>query len=320
MSLYLALDFGGTKLAAGLVEAATGAVLARVRRPSPSEAWRSIEEMLDMARQALAEGRRARSDVAGVGISFGGPVDETRQRVRLSHHVPGWENLPLVQEVSRALALPTTMDNDANVQALGEWRFGAGRGVADVLFVNVGTGIGGGVIVGGRLHRGRHGLAGEIGHTVVKPDGPPCTCGKRGCVESLAAGPGIARAARAMLAERPGEGARLRALAGGDSAAVTGELVFRAAAAGDELALAALADACRYLGIGIANAAAIVDPELVVVGGGVAKAGDLFFGPLREAARAHAAPLDPEMLRIVPGALGDDANILGAAALAEQDR
>jgi len=318
MSLYLALDFGGTKLAAGLVEAATGAVLARVRRPSPGDAWRSIEEMVDMARQALAEGRRARSDVAGVGVSFGGPVDEARQRVRLSHHVPGWENLPLVQEVSRALALPTAMDNDANVQALGEWRFGAGRGVADLLFVNVGTGIGGGVIVGGRLHRGRHGLAGEVGHTVVKPDGPPCTCGKRGCVESLAAGPGIARAARDALRES-GRGGKLRALAGGDPAAVTGELVFRAAADGDELALAALADACRYLGIGIANAAAIVDPELIVVGGGVAKAGELFFGPLREAARAHAAPLDREMLRIVPGALGDDANILGAAALAEQE-
>ncbi len=317
-SLYLALDFGGTKLAAALVDAAAGAVLARVRRPSPSDARSSIAEMLDMGRRAVADAGRRLADVAGVGISFGGPVDESRRRVRLSHHVPGWEDLPLVDEVSRQLGLPAAMDNDANVQALGEWRFGAGRGVSDLLFVNVGTGIGGGLIAGGRLRRGRHGLAGEVGHTVVEPSGPVCTCGKRGCVESLASGPGIARAAREALRGRPFGGGRLRELAGGDPAGITGELVFRAAAEGDPVARQVLERACTYLGIGIANAAAIVDPELVVVGGGVAKAGERFFGPLRRAAREHAAPLEPDMLRIVPGELGDDANVLGAAALAEQ--
>lgn len=319
MALYLALDFGGTKLAAGLVESEAGRILAHVRRPSPSSAQQSIEAMLGMARQALADAGRSRSDVAAVGVSFGGPVDEARLRVRLSHHVPGWESLPLVEVVSRELGLPTAMDNDANLQALGEWRYGAGRGVSDLLFVNVGTGIGGGLVLGGRLRRGRHGLAGEIGHTVVKPDGPPCTCGKRGCVEALAAGPGIARGALEALAANQDKGARLRELAAGHPAAVTGELVFRAAAEEDDLALAVLGEACLFLGIGIANAAAIVDPELIVVGGGVAKAGELFFRPLREAARAHAAPLWPEMLQIVPGQLGDDANVLGAAAMAEQE-
>jgi glucokinase len=211
------------------------------------------------------------------------------------------------------------MDNDANVQALGEWRYGAGRGFDEMLFVNVGTGIGGGVITGGKLHRGRHGLAGEVGHTVVQPDGPVCTCGKRGCVEIMAAGPAIGRTGREALAAHPERGAILRRLAGGELGRVTSELVFRAAEEGDGLALEVLASACRYLGIGIANAAAIVDPEIVVVDGGVAKAGDLFFRPLQEAARNHDAPLDPDMLNIVPGTLGDDANILGAVALAEQE-
>lgn len=320
MPAFLALDFGGTKLAAAVIDSRSGRVASRARRSSPGDARRSIEEMLAMGREALDGGAAAgMAEVAGVGISFGGPVDASRQRVRLSHHVPGWENLPLVAEVSSRLGLPTVMDNDANLQALGEWRYGAGQGAGSLLFVNVGTGIGGGIVVDGRLHRGSHGLAGEIGHTVACPEGPICTCGKRGCVEVMAAGPGIARSAQEALAASPGSGVRLRELAGRDPTRVTGEVVFRAAAEGDALAIAVLAEASRHLGIGIANAAAIVDPEVVVVGGGVAKAGELLFGPLRAAARAFSAPLDPEMLRIVPGALGDDANVLGAVALAEQE-
>ena len=318
MALYLALDFGGTKLAAGLVDASAGKVLARVRRPSPGSARESIRVMLEMAHEALGATGEQLASVRAVGIAFGGPVDETRQIVRLSHHVPGWENLPLVAEVAAALGRPVAMDNDANAQGLGEWRYGAGRGKTDMLFVNVGTGIGGGVIIGGKLHRGRHGLAGEVGHTVVKPDGPVCTCGKHGCVEIMAAGPGIARQAREALASSSLP-SRLCDLCGGDLSRVTAETVFRAAGEGDALALGVLDSACLYLGIGIANAAAIVDPQLIVIDGGVTKAGDLFFGPLRRAARANAAPLDPEMAPIVAGELGDDSNILGAAAVAEAE-
>lgn len=316
MALYLALDFGGTKLACGLVESTTGRILAHVRRASPPDATESLHIMLAMAREAL--GGREALDISGVGISFGGPVDERRERVRLSHHVPGWEDYPLVDEVVRSLGFPTAMDNDANLQCLGEWRYGAGQGASDLLYVNVGTGIGGGWILGGQLRRGANGLAGEIGHTIVDPNGPICTCGKRGCVESLASGPAIARSAREWLADRPDEGRELVAVAGAVSA-ITSEVVFRVAADGDPLARLVVARAARYLGIGIANALALVDPERVVVGGGVAKAGPLLFGPLIAAAREHAAPLSPEMVSIVPGHLLDDANILGAVALAEQE-
>jgi glucokinase len=315
--LYLALDFGGTKLACGLVDSAKGMIFTHVRRASPPSATESLHEMMNMAREAL--GGRAALSISGVGISFGGPVDAKRARVRLSHHVPGWEDFPLVDEVVRSLGFPAAMDNDANLQCLGEWRYGAGRGTQNMLYVNVGTGIGGGLILGGQLHRGAHGLAGEVGHTVVDPNGPICTCGKRGCVESLAAGPAIARSARDWLATRPNDGSWLIADVGGDPSKITSEAVFKLAGEGDSLCRLVVARAARYLGIGIANAAAIVDPELVVVGGGVAKAGPLLFTPLVGAAREASAPLDPEMLNIVPGQLLDDANILGAVALAERD-
>jgi len=310
VSLVLSLDFGGTKLGAGVVDVDAGVVLERRRAETPPGAGArgSIEQMLTMARSLLAE-----RPAAGVGISFGGPISADQRRVVTSHHVAGWDDLPLVEVVADALGLPVVMDNDANVQTLGEWRYGAGRGTRSFVFVNVGTGIGGGIVLDGKLFRGAHGMAGEIGHTVVDPDGPVCTCGKRGCVESLAAGPYVAAAARERL--RAGGASALAVLAPG---AITGRDVYAAAALGDQLALRVVGDAARALGIGIANVCALVDPELVAIGGGVARSGDVFFRPLVEAVRAHAAPLDPEWVRVVPGLLGEDSNLLGAAVAAAE--
>ena len=314
MTLVLALDFGGTKLGAGLVDVDAGVAIERRRSDTPpgAGARRSIEQMLGMARSLLAVGA---GRVSGVGISFGGPVSADRQRVVTSHHVTGWDDLPLVDVVAEALGLRVVMDNDANLQTLGEWRYGAGRGTRSFVFVNVGTGIGGGVVLDGKLVRGAHGMAGEIGHTVVDPSGPVCTCGKRGCVESLAAGPYVAAAARARL-RAAGERSSLAEMPLGT---ITGRDVYEAAAAGDSLALGVVADAARALGIGIANVCALVDPEMVAVGGGVARAGDVFFGPLLESVRAQSAPLDPAAVRVVPGLLGEDSNLLGAVAGAEPE-
>jgi glucokinase len=308
----LALDFGGTKLGAGLVDVKAGVVTDRRRADTPpgAGASRSIEQMLEMARSLLAS---SADEVPCVGISFGGPVSADRRRVVTSHHVEGWDDLPLVETFSGELGLPVAMDNDANLQTLGEWRYGAGRGTSSFVFVNVGTGIGGGIVIDGRLVRGAHGIAGEIGHTVVDPSGPVCTCGKRGCVESLAAGPYVAAAARRSLRA----GAGLSTLSAFTPEGITGRDVYEAASGGDELALRVVAGAARALGIGIANVCALVDPEVVAVGGGVARAGEVFFGPLLESVRSHAAPLDPAMVRVVPGLLGEDSNLLGAAAGAE---
>src|SRR5262245_20053437 len=202
MAMILGLDFGGTKLAAGLVDDASGAVLARARCPTPASggADTSLAAMLDLARDLLRqpapEGAPASLSLSGVGVSFGGPVEADERSVRLSMHVPGWEGRALADELERVFGVPARLANDGDAAALAEYRFGAGRGIRHMLYLTVSTGIGGGVIVDGRLHRGEHAWAGEIGHMPLVPAGPPCPCGRQGCRAALAAGLSIARAAR----------------------------------------------------------------------------------------------------------------------------
>lgn len=315
----MALDFGGTKHSAALL-AHGGSEwdgLRRVPSPPGADAATDVEIMDGLARDLLA-GRRP----AAIGVSFGGPVDAGAGRVRLSHHVPGWQNFPLREFFQSRFDAPAAVDNDANVAALGEWRFGAGRDgarrVASLLYVTVSTGVGGGWVLGGRIYRGADGLAGEIGHVVVQPDGPPCVCGRRGCVEALAAGPNLARRARERLMAAPEAGQRLRELAGGDLAALTAEHVARAAQAGDDLAWGVLAEAARALGQGLGAAITLMNPERIALGGGVAKSGEGYWQAVREAARASALGMPPMRVDIVPAALGDDAPLWGAIALAEE--
>jgi glucokinase len=226
-------------------------------------------------------------------------MDYARGVVRLSHHVPGWENIPLQQQFEEAFQAPVRVDNDANVAALGEWRFGAGRGVADMLYVTVSTGVGGGWILAGRPYRGANGLAGEIGHTVVDPNGPLCLCGKRGCVERLASGPYMAQ-----------DVAAARGLPAGE---VTGKLVAEWAIMGEETAVAILERGAWGLGVGIGNAANLLNPAYVVLGGGVTKSGARWWEIIRQTARATALP--EVQFDILPAALGDDAPLWGAIAL-----
>ena len=207
------------------------------------------------------------------------------------------------------------MDNDANAAALGEALFGAGRGHHDLLYVNVGTGIGAGLIFNGRLHHGRHGLAGEIGHVTVVPGGPECACGKRGCLEAFASGRSLGRRGREAAAADPQGGARLVALAGGQVEAIQGPHVIQAAAAGDPLAARLVEDTAGYLGLALGNAANLLDPGLIVLGGGLSEAGDVLFTPLQGAVRRHLLPGAPGP-PVVPAALGYDAGIAGALALA----
>ncbi len=298
MPLVLGLDFGGTKLAAGLATA-DGQLVTVARRPTIPEvggigAIQAMRELVD------GMGERAREIVA-VGLSFGGPVARDRQTTLLSHHGPGWIDFPLVERVHELWPVRIELDNDANAAALGEYRFGAGRGHQNVLYLTVSTGVGGGIVLGGRLYRGTRGLAGEVGHTIVRPDGPRCSCGKRGCVEAIAAGPSIARA----YAERQP----------GTLGKVTAEEVFRLAASGDRTARDVLDRAITGLAIGVANAINVLDPDVVVIGGGVSRAGDALFVPLRQAVAAASAPSPPHAVPIVPATLGEGVGILGAVAL-----
>lgn len=314
-TLLLALDFGGTKHAVAVAQAGEREWTGRRQRASPqgADARLDVAIAFGLARDLLAAhpGR-----LAAVGVSFGGPVDFSRGLVRLSHHVPGWANVPLRDMAGAEFGVPAIMDNDANAGALGEWRFGAGQGCASLLYLTVSTGVGGGWVLDGRVHRGADGLAGEIGHTLAAgPEGPLCICGRRGCVESLACGPAIARRARERLQAEPASGAGLRQLIQDDPSALTAELVSRAAAEGDALAEDVLLAAARDLGSGIGNALSLMNPQRVVLGGGVTKAGEKYWQALRWAARANTLP--EISVDIVPAALGDDAPLWGAVALAE---
>jgi glucokinase len=226
-----------------------------------------------------------------------------------------WRHLSLSEGLVAKYGLPVTVNNDATSAAWAESRLGASRGRADSLFVGVGTGIGGGIVSGGRLIRGAHGFAGEIGHTIVEPDGPLCGCGNRGCWEQVASGLAIARAGRRVVTDDPGSA--IARLAGGDPRRATGELVAEAAQGGDEVAVGILATVARRLGEGIAGLVNILDPEIVVIGGGVGEVGDVLFDPLREAFQAsvEGADVRPEV-PIVPAQLGNDAGAIGAALLA----
>ena len=310
--LILALDFGGTKHAAALVGRGEREWRNRLQADAPARADGAADRavVFGLARELLA-GQRP----AAVGVSCGGPVDFNTGTVRLSHHVPGWENTPLQALLEAEFGAPARVDNDANVAALGEHRYGAGHGCDSLLYITISTGVGGGWILNGQPWRGQDGMAGEIGHTVVDPAGPVCLCGKRGCVERLASGPYLAGHARERLEREPGRGAILRALARDDLARVDARLVAQAAAQGDELARSVLAEAGRALGVGIGNAANLVNPGRFVLGGGVTKAGELWWEAVRSAARATALP--EVLFEIVPAGLGDDAPLWGAVALTE---
>lgn len=312
-SLLLALDFGGTKLTAGVAVAGQHHWRARRQLFSPpnADATYDFETMVSLARSLLSDGE---GRPAAVGVSFGGPVNASEGIVLLSHHVPGWENTPLRARLESVLGVPVSIDNDANAGALGEGRFGAGRGCQSLFYITVSTGIGGGWVLNGQVYHGADSVAGEIGHITVEHGGPACICGRRGCLEAVAAGPAIARRARERLLAEPQAGAILRQLADGAIEAVTAKHVAQAAQAGDELARQLLDEAARALGFGISYAVSLMNPERIVVGGGVAKSGTRYFEVVRAAAWANVLP---EMrVDIVPAALGDDAPLWGAVALA----
>jgi glucokinase len=304
----LALDFGGTKLSAAVTCRGehTWRGLERAFSKPGATAKDDITTMLELAHQVLAGARPV-----AIGVSFGGPVEPKSGTVRLSDHVPGWENQPLAAELTRRFGVPARVDNDANVAALGEYRFGAGQGCHSLLYLTVSTGVGGGWILHGQVWHGFEGMAGEIGHTVADPNGPPCFCGKRGCVERYASGPFIAQDARDGLEANPERASTLRSVSD-----LTAQDVSRAAAAGDAYACEVLERAGWALGLGIGNAVNLINPQRVVLGGGVTKAGPIFWNAVRQTGTATARR--EITLDIVPAKFGDDAPLWGAVALAEE--
>jgi glucokinase len=305
-SPVLGIDVGGTKLAAGVV-ASTGQVLSYVRRPTPA----ADAEGLLAALVALAEEARQASPQAptAIGIGCGGPMIFP-EGIVTPLHSPAWQAFPLRARLAAALNLPAVLDNDAKALALGEALFGAGQGARCLLGMVVSTGVGGGLVVNGRLFDGASGNAGHVGHMIVARRGPRCECGARGCLTVYASGTGLAARARAALDQ--GTTSRLAALPRDE---VTAQALAQAAEAGDALARRLLRDAAHALARAIAGAASLLDLDRVVIGGGVAGAGPLLFDPLRAelARRARLAFLRD--LAVRPAALGPEAGVVGAAAL-----
>lgn len=303
------VDIGGTKLLAGLV-GPDGDVLARRRLRTPPEGGAAVAAaVVDIVRELWED---AGSGPLPVGVGAAGLVD-LDGTVRYSPNIPGWEHTPLRAELAAALGVEVRVDNDANTAAWAEARVGAGKSARDsLLMLTVGTGVGGGLVHAGELVRGRHGLAGEFGHVVVREGGPVCACGNRGCLEAMASGGAIARVAREGLAR--GERSVLEGVAD-----PSGKDVTRAAHDGDDFAVAVLAECGFWLGVGIASLVNALDPEVVVVGGGAMQAGELLLEPARAACSARVLGAGHrKMPLVVPAALGDDAGMVGAALLASR--
>ena len=299
--LMLGLDIGGTKIAAGVVDP-EGGVHGFVS--APTEPARGPDDGLarlyELGRSAVTGSGASWDEIEGVGIGCGGPLDSEGGVLIAPLHLDGWEGVPIVELASAVLARPTVLDNDATAAAAGEHRYGAGRGIRNMVYVTVSTGVGGGVVLDGRLHRGPTGNGGELGHVTVDWHGRVCRgCGRRGCLEAYASGTSIA------------ERAQEAGMAGATAAdVVTG------ARAGEEPASRVWAETCEALACGIVSIANLFDPELVVIGGGVSRAGEQLLGPVRELVQAQAIEHAGHQVEVVLAALGDAVGVVGAAAIA----
>ena len=310
--LYGAIDLGGTRLRSIVVDG-SGRVLGDDIGFSSAEkglevVLERIEESLDAA---LGKAGVKRERLAGLGIASPGAVDVVRGIVPNAPQLPGWQDVPLARLLGERFGLPTLLENDASAAALGEHRFGAGRGSRHMLYITVSTGVGGGIIIDGELYRGKSGAAGEMGHVIIDMNGPACGCGARGCLESLASGTAIAKRGE-ELAESGDSPilARLRK----EEGPVTAEMMERAATMGDAASRKAFRQAGHYFGVALAGFVNIFDPEVIVIGGGVAKAGDLLLEQARVTMESLAMTQPLKGVRLTVSELGEFAGTMGMVA------
>ncbi|MFL6061420.1 MAG: ROK family glucokinase [Marmoricola sp.] len=317
MSLTVGIDVGGTKIAAGVV-AEDGHLVETSRRESPAEHPAAIADAIG----EVVDEYRADHQIAGVGVAAAGFIDLARTEVMFAPNL-AWRDEPLRQLVADRVKLPTIIENDANAAAWAEYRFGAGQGARTLAMVTIGTGIGGGLVLGGpdagEVFRGGFGVAAEFGHMRVVPGGRLCACGLHGCWEQYGSGTGLTSRARELAAEDPTRAVALLELAGGDPAAVEGPMVSEAAERGDQAALQSFAELAHWIGEGIGSLSAILDPDVVVVGGGVSESKWLDVDGIIRAFQGTQTGFGHRPApRIVRAALGNDAGLIGAADLARR--
>jgi glucokinase len=310
--LVAGIDIGGTKIALGLCTAG-GEIVSRRRLPTRTEIGPGhiLEHVFHEIENMLCE---TRGELAGAGIGCAGPLDLERGLVMSPPNLPGWDGFPLASVVQKRFGVPVFLDNDANAAALGEHERGAGRGLQDMVYMTISTGIGGGIIVGGKLVRGVAGAAGEVGHLSVLPNGPECGCGALGCLETLCSGTAIARRARKRIAADGASSSLISSMVK-DPSEVTAETVAHAAQRGDRLAREVWDETIYYLSIGVASIISVLAPEAIIIGGGVSSSGEQLLGPLRPQVAERVRMLPVEKIRIVRAALGEDSGLHGALAL-----
>lgn len=314
MRFVLGVDIGGTNLVVGAVSEDGAELLALRSQPThPEEGSEAVlGRLVAMGKSVMDETTRTspNAEFIGVGVGAPGPLDTKRGVVLLTPNL-GWVNLPLRELVHDGLGIPTAIDNDANCAVLGECWMGAARGARHVIGITIGTGIGGGIVVNGRLYHGASDCAGEIGHTTVEVNGRRCKCGNYGCLEAYASGPAIA--GRAVEAIEAGQPSRLPEYVDGELDRITAQTVYQAAHDGDELADEVVSETAKFLGAGIANMINIFNPEIVVVFGGVTYAGERLFAPLRREVAKRAFKPAVAVCRIVAAELIGTAGVYGAA-------
>ena len=314
--VVIGIDLGGTKIMAAAVNS-EGRILSRVFELTPADKGpvAVLDAMAFTAAVAAEKAGLAMSDVAAVGIGSPGPLDQDSGVVIFTPNLPGWTNVPVKQHIHKATGRPVFIDNDCNVATLAEHSLGAGQGVADMIGLFLGTGIGGGVILDHRLVRGFSKQAGELGHVVVDVNGPKCGCGQRGCIEALASRAAICR----QIAEEVKKGRR-SVVRETDPRLMRTSILAEALAANDDLVMEVMSRAMDNLGVAVASIAHVVSPEMVVIGGGIIEAmTDDMLARVQQSAKRRALPLVMDNVKFVRGKLGEDAGVLGAAVLAQTE-
>lgn len=319
MPNFVGLDLGGTNLSAAVVDTDTGVLRGYLKSPSLAHEGHAavIARMIELINAVITTSGVPKSEVEGIGIGVPGVLDLDHGVVLFLPNLPGtWPNVPLAEKITQVTRLPTRLLNDARSMTLAEWKFGAGRGVDTMACFTIGTGIGGGLVINGRLHLGVGGTGGELGHQIVDIHGPVCGCGSQGCLETLASGSAIR--AHGIKAVAQGLTTSIGRLVDYDLNRITPEVIYRAACDGDKIALQIYQRAGVYIGIAVSNVLVTVGPRKVVIGGGVSQVGDMLLDPIRQTVEERVFMMPKERVEIVTAQLGTKAGLIGAAVWARE--
>ena len=312
--LRIGVDVGGTNIKAAMIDK-TGSIVYSDTVPTHAEMGYeyTIQNIITVIKNIMKESKADKETIEGIGFGFPGQIDCDNGIVRLAPNIPGWVNIPIADIVSKEFGIPVKVDNDVRCAALAELNFGAGRGAQNMICITVGTGIGSGLIINGKLVRGASNAAGELGHIKLQMEGGPiCGCGGTGCLEAFASGPAIAAMAEDYI--KGGKAAKFKELANPD---ITPYIVSEAAKQGDVIAKKIFEIIGTYIGTGLASVVNLLNPEKIVIGGGVADAGDLLFNPIKAALKKHSMPIQGAAVQVMHAELGNTAGVIGASLLLE---